>query len=215
LLVTLLRPALVPKEITLEPEGHMAADKRADVSVAMPGRKILCELKRDYHVDLWTAANQQLERFYAHDPEAKGFGIYGVFWFGGQRARRIPKHPDLANTPESAAELERMLRDLIPACRRARLAVLVIDVSGPGEVRRRRRRSAATKKPRSAVRQKATKRKSIADASKKVATTNKKKIARKRSAGKKFTGGARRNASEKRPAKGKKAKPAPARPRRS
>jgi hypothetical protein len=31
-LVTLLRPALAPKGITVEPEGHMVADKRADIS---------------------------------------------------------------------------------------------------------------------------------------------------------------------------------------
>jgi hypothetical protein len=130
-LVTLLRPALAPKGITVEPEGHMVADKRADISAAMPGRKILCELKRDYHADLWTAADQQLERFYAHDPEAKGFGIYGVFWFGDARASPMPKHPDGLKLPRSAAELEQMLRDRVPADRRSRLAVIVIDVSGP------------------------------------------------------------------------------------
>jgi hypothetical protein len=51
----------------------------------MPARKILCELKRDYHAEVWTALMGQLERFYAHDPEAKGFGVYCVFWFGGKR----------------------------------------------------------------------------------------------------------------------------------
>jgi hypothetical protein len=121
----------------------------------------------------------------------------------------------LTEVPESAAELERMLRDLIPVDRRARLAVLVIDVSGPGEVRRRRRHSAATKKPRSAVRQKATKRKGIADANKKVATTNKKKIARKRAAGKKLAGGAVGRHQRRGPLKGKKLSRRPARPRRS
>jgi hypothetical protein len=87
-LVTMLRPAMALQGIAVEPEGHMVADKRADISVAMPGRKILCELKRDYHTDLWTAADEQLERFYAHDSEAKGFGIYGVFWFGDKRPSR-------------------------------------------------------------------------------------------------------------------------------
>jgi hypothetical protein len=47
LLVGLQRTALLPLGITVEPEGHMAADKRADISVAMPCRKILCELKLD------------------------------------------------------------------------------------------------------------------------------------------------------------------------
>jgi hypothetical protein len=81
-LVTLLRQRLAPLGISLEPEGHMAGDRRADISVAMSGRKILCEIKRDYHPDVWTAPDGQLERFYAHDPEALGFGIYLVFWFG-------------------------------------------------------------------------------------------------------------------------------------
>jgi predicted NACHT family NTPase len=131
MLVTLLRPTLAPKMITVEPEGHMAADKRADISVAMPGRKVLCEWKRDYHAGLWTAADQQLERFYVHDPDAKGFGIYGVLWFGNKRPSPMPKHPDGLEPPKSAAQLEQMLRDRIPRDRRTRIAVLVIDVSGP------------------------------------------------------------------------------------
>ena len=117
-LVTLLRSALTPKEITVEPEGHMVADKRADISVAMSQRKILCELKRDCHADLWTAADQQLERFYVHDPEAKGFGVYGVFWFGQKRRSQMPKHPDGLQLPTSPDGLEQMLRDRLPADRR-------------------------------------------------------------------------------------------------
>jgi hypothetical protein len=130
-LVALLRPVLAPEGIIVEPEGHIVADRRADISVAMPGRKILCELKRDYHADLWTAADGQLERFYAHDPEAKGFGVYGVFWFGDSRPSPMPKHPDGLERPKSAVELERMLRDRVPADRYHRLAVVVIDVTGP------------------------------------------------------------------------------------
>jgi hypothetical protein len=81
-LVGLMRPRLSPLGVMVEPEGHMVADKRADISVAMPGRKILCELKRDYHAEVWTAAEQQLDRFYAHDPDANGFGIYCVYGSG-------------------------------------------------------------------------------------------------------------------------------------
>ena len=51
--------------ISLEPEGHMVGDRRADISAAMPARKILCEIKRDYHPHVWTAPDGQLERFYA------------------------------------------------------------------------------------------------------------------------------------------------------
>jgi hypothetical protein len=89
-LITLLRQRLAPLGISLEPEGHMAGDRRADISASMPARKILCEIKRDYHPDVWTAPDCQLERFYAHDPEALGFGIYLVFWFGAGRPSAIP-----------------------------------------------------------------------------------------------------------------------------
>jgi predicted NACHT family NTPase len=129
-LVTLMRPSFLPLGITIEPEGHMAGDKRADISVAMPARKILCELKRDYHAEVWTAIEGQLERFYAHDPEAKGFGVYCVFWFGEKRKRPKPSPPNGLPVPRSAAEMEQMHRDLIPGNMRGRLAVIVIDVSG-------------------------------------------------------------------------------------
>ena len=108
----------------------MVADKRADISVAMPSRKVLCELKRDYHVEVWTAAEQQLDRFYAHDPEAKGLGGYCVFWFGDKRPVEIPPLPNGLSRPQSAAEMEQVLTDLLPENAKGRIAVTVIDVSG-------------------------------------------------------------------------------------
>ncbi|GAB0116346.1 NACHT domain-containing protein [Acidisoma sp. 7E03] len=129
-LITLLRPVLSPLGLTIEPEGHMVADKRADISVAMPNRKILCELKRAYHAEVWTAIEGQLERFYAHDPEAKGFGVYVVFWFGTQRAKQIPAPPNGMHRPTKPAEMEAMLQSLLPEDMRKRLSVVAIDVSG-------------------------------------------------------------------------------------
>jgi hypothetical protein len=108
----------------------MVGDRRADISVAMPGRKILCELKRDYHAEVWTAIEHQLERFYAHDPEAKGFGIFCVFWFGDKRPRPIVNPPNGLRRPQSAREMEQMLKDLVPFGAINRIPVIVIDVSG-------------------------------------------------------------------------------------
>lgn len=129
-LVGLLRPGLMPLGITVEPEGHMAANRSADISVAMPGRKVVCELKRDYHTDVWSAAEGQLDRFYTSDPEAKGFGVYGVFWFGEKRPSVIPAPPKGMSRPGSAAEMVEMFRELIPREKQSRLAVVVFDVSG-------------------------------------------------------------------------------------
>jgi len=130
-LITLLRHRLAPLGISLEPEGHMVSDRRADVSAAMTGRKILCEIKRDYHAEVWTAPDGQLERFYAHDPEARGFGIYLVFWFGDDRPTPIRLPPDGQPRPTSATEMEAMLRARLAPDRAARTAVIVIDVTKP------------------------------------------------------------------------------------
>lgn len=129
-LVDLLRPMLLPRGVSVEPEGHMVADRRADMSIAMPGRKVLCELKRDYHVDVWTAATQQLDRFYVFDPDAKGYGIYGVFWFGAKRPREIPSPLAAKDRPVSADEMQTMLTALLPENMRERIVVIVFDVSG-------------------------------------------------------------------------------------
>jgi hypothetical protein len=54
----------------------MAGDKRADISVSLPAQKVPLELKRDYHRDVWSAAETQLDRFYTRDPDASGFDVY-------------------------------------------------------------------------------------------------------------------------------------------
>jgi hypothetical protein len=126
----------------------MAHDKRADMMVAMPARKILCELKRDYHADVWTAAEEQLERFYTPDSDAGGFGVYAVFWFGDKRPVNIPAPPGGKAKPRSAAEMEQMLTELVPPERRERIAVRVIDVSGlvPPRNQNARQQNASRKK---------------------------------------------------------------------
>lgn len=98
--------------------------------MAMPGRKILCELKRDYHADVWSAAETQLDRFYTIDPDAKGFGVYAVFWFGDKRGSPLPTPPHDLPRPQSAAEMEATLRSLLPEEKRNRIAIIVLDVSG-------------------------------------------------------------------------------------
>jgi hypothetical protein len=130
-LVELLRHLLRPLGVIIEPEGHMVADKRADISVALPGQKILVELKRDHHPDIWIAAESQLDRFYTRDPEASGFGIYGVFWFGGKRKGVIPAPPHGLTRPKTAEQMQHLLRSLLPQEKRAKIGVIVLDVSEP------------------------------------------------------------------------------------
>jgi hypothetical protein len=130
-LVDMLRERLRPLGVIVEPEGHMVADKRTDIWVSLPSRKVLVELKRDYHRDVWTAAENQLDRFYTRDPEASGFGIYGVFWFGPKRGAEIPVPPNGLPRPQSAKEMENALLSLLPEEKRAKIAIIALDVNKP------------------------------------------------------------------------------------
>jgi hypothetical protein len=53
-----------------------------------------------------------LKKKYSKDPEAKGFGIYLVFWFGEDNGRRLPEPPAGVVRPGTAAEMEAALRAL-------------------------------------------------------------------------------------------------------
>lgn len=125
-LVDLLRERLGAFAVNVEPEGHMARDKRADIAVSLFQKKVLVEIKRDYHRDLWTAIEGQLEQ-YTRDPNASGFGVYTVFWFGAKRPSPIPGGS--SKSPRDAADLEAMLHKRHSANRRDQIAILVIDVS--------------------------------------------------------------------------------------
>jgi len=131
-LIDLLKPRLLPLGLRVEPEGHMADDKRADIVILPPpGQKLPLELKRHTHKDLWESCISQLDRLYARDPEAAGYGIYVVFWFGGRRGDRLPAPPEGIDPPETPEDLEKSLRSLIANEKRHCLEVVVIDVSPP------------------------------------------------------------------------------------
>jgi hypothetical protein len=129
-LIDILRPSMCRLGMSVEPEGHMPRDKRADIVVSLPGMKLSVELKRDYHAELWTAAENQLERWYARHPESLGHGIYGVFWYGEQRPENMRKPPGGEARPADAAALQVMLEARIPADKREKIRVVVLDVSG-------------------------------------------------------------------------------------
>jgi hypothetical protein len=130
-LLRLIRDKLSHLGVIVEPEGHMVADKRADLVAFVPGTKIPIEIKRDYHADVWTAAQSQLERAYTRDPNTSGYGIYLVLWFGDDRPRPMPRPPGDASRPATWMEMEEMLRQTIPVNQRRRIAVVVVDVTDP------------------------------------------------------------------------------------
>ena len=78
-----------------------------------------------------TACENQLDKLYTRDPQAKDYGIYLVFWFGDKRPRSMPKPPNSLPKPNTAQELENALHSLIKADDQNRLAIVVIDVTRP------------------------------------------------------------------------------------
>lgn len=63
---------------------------------------------------------------YTIDPEAGGYGIYLVLWFGKRYAKRPPK----GERPDTPKELEERLRGKLTEGQARRISVCVMDVSG-------------------------------------------------------------------------------------
>jgi hypothetical protein len=130
-LVDLLRARLGVLGISVEPEGHMLAEKRADIVITLAQLKLVVEVKQDSHPKVWSAAEHQLDGLYTRDPETEGYGILLVLWYGEQRKTKVPKPPLSYDIPESASIMQSQLVSLIPSSVRSRLEVFVLDVSLP------------------------------------------------------------------------------------
>lgn len=126
-LLGLLRPRLEGRRITAEPEGHMLHGNRVDIAVQHGAIKLVIELKRTSHAELWTSIQDQLVALYTSDPGARGYGIYGVFWHGvGVPITSAPT----GVSPRSAAELKAQLEASIAQELQPYIKVFVLDVSG-------------------------------------------------------------------------------------
>jgi hypothetical protein len=116
-LMGLLAYRLAPYGVDVQPEGSMRDSKRVDILLTHGNLKLVIELKRDSHADLWTAIEDQLDR-YTRLPQASGRGIFGVFWYGKK----------LSTSPET---LGNDLRKSISPAMSERIKVFVLDVSVP------------------------------------------------------------------------------------
>ncbi|HHL8076498.1 TPA: hypothetical protein ACQ8O5_005156, partial [Escherichia coli] len=67
---------------------------------------------------------------YTTNPDAAGYGIYLVFWFGASRPKAIPRPAKNTPPPVSARTMADILNEAVPIGKRDRLSAVVIDVSG-------------------------------------------------------------------------------------
>ena len=117
---------VLPPDVSADPEGVYADDRRADIRVTHGNVNVPVEIKRSNHKDVWTAMEDQLINSYAKDPNAGGYGIYLVFWFGKEHCT-----PYQGKRPKTLAKFEQDLQQLLKHEEAQRITVMVIDVARP------------------------------------------------------------------------------------
>jgi hypothetical protein len=126
-LLKMMRP--LPFGIEAAPEGHLADDKRCDIICTLGNLMVPIEVKGQWHSELWTAADQQLDRLYVNDWRATR-GIYLVLWFGAGTSKPLTK-PPAGPSPTSADELREALAAQSATTGDARTQVVVLDLTRP------------------------------------------------------------------------------------
>ena len=127
-----LQLKLQPYKVDAQPEGRYAEDTRADIRVAFGSRfAIPIEIKKNTHRDIWRSVEKQLVAKYTRAPESGGYGIYLAFWFGLDHGKMVP--PPSGRKPKTAGELKERLEEELAPGLRAKISIVVIDVSLSGK----------------------------------------------------------------------------------
>jgi hypothetical protein len=115
---------------TFDPETHVAADKEVDITCSAGTLRIPIEIKGQWHSELWTGSDRQLDALYTPDWRAEGRGIYLVLWFGEQKqtTKRLKSPGRHETLPTTADELKRMLVAKSRSAREGRVTVFVLDL---------------------------------------------------------------------------------------
>ena len=123
-----LQVQLEKLNIHADKEGYFAEDKRSDIKVSYINTNriiIPIEIKRDFHTDVWKALWSQLIGQYTQDPDAQGYGIYVIFWFG---TGKTPP-PPVGKKPSTADEMRTALLDMMSEEEKRLIGLCVIDCS--------------------------------------------------------------------------------------
>lgn len=122
-----LRPRLFPFDAMAFPEAQHSDDTRSDIRVVHHSLHVPIEVKMSTSPDVWTAISDQLVPRYTRDVNAAGCGIFLVFWFGADRAKK----PPAGNAPQNAEELRQRLSESLTPEQTRQISVCVVDVSRP------------------------------------------------------------------------------------
>ena len=122
---------LMPDAIRLVPEMRMPEHRRADIVAIRNAVGLPVEIKGQWRREVWDAASDQLDAYYAREWHAQDRGVYLVLWFGDVPGKQLPGHPEQRERPQTPQTLRRMLIDRLPEARRLQIDVFVLDVTRP------------------------------------------------------------------------------------
>ena len=134
-LIDKLEPLLGRYSIRVHKEGAMSNERRCDILCTFNDFDLPIEIKGQWHPNLWTAAQEQLEKKYSPGYRSKGRGIYLVLWFGDEieakkKLARIPKDHILpGNKLASADEMLNLLKKHYKCQISGKIRFFVLDVS--------------------------------------------------------------------------------------
>lgn len=118
-------------EVYYEPETHVAAEKRVDITCSIGNARLPIEIKGQWHRELWKAADAQLDALYTQDNRAEGVGIYLVFWLGSNPKnlnKKIQSPGRGVDRPETPAEMKAMLIERSQAAKEGRVKIVVLNL---------------------------------------------------------------------------------------
>jgi len=127
-LLDILRQSII--DIELIPEAHVANEKRVDITCSVgSGIRLPIEIKGQWHKDIWTAADKQLDGLYTKDHRAQGYGIYLVFWFGHSCEKQIKSRSRGKTVPTTPQEMKKILEQESVAIRGGKVKVVILDMT--------------------------------------------------------------------------------------
>ena len=123
----------LPYGISPTTEVKMPQNKRSDGAFTFNNIVVPMEAKGQWNRHLWTAVENQLDRYYCKAHNSASKGIYVVFWFGqnAPKGKSIKRPPNHLPIPRTAEEMRVALEKLIPKTRSLDIAIYVLDVSKP------------------------------------------------------------------------------------
>ncbi|WP_427837815.1 NACHT domain-containing protein [Acinetobacter baumannii] len=126
-LIGLLRQG--SNEVVYEVEVHEADDKEADIGCTVGQLRLPIEVKGQWHPELWTGADNQLNKLYAQDWRAEGRGIYLVLWFGPRTdTKKLKSRGKGKLIPTTAEQLKAMLIESSLAAKTGQIEIVVLDI---------------------------------------------------------------------------------------